>query len=123
MAWILLLLGIFLTGCSIPPRDEVVAGVTIPIPGGMSRTADQRVEISLAGFGGGHVAYRGSAEPEEIVTFYQTEMPARGWKPNASLVTQGGLLAYSKDNKSVLIMVSKSSYDTTLAIIVGTKGP
>ena len=119
LALILVFLGSFLLGCSVEQRDEVIAGVTVPIPGGMSKAEDQRVELSIPGFGAAQVAYRGRVAPDKIVAFYQKEMPARGWKPNASLVTRGGLLAYSKDGKSVLLMVGESGSDTTLSVIVG----
>ena len=113
----------FLAGCAIEQRDEIVAGVTIPIPGGMSKAANERLEVALPGFGGGKVAYRGNVDPDEVVTFYQREMPARGWKSNASLVTRGGMLAYTKENRSVLIIVSSADRATTLGIVVGSTGP
>lgn len=118
-----LYLGLFLTGCAIEQRDEVVAGVTIPIPGGMSKSTEQRLELTLPGFEGGQVTYRGRVDPNEIVTFYQKELPARGWKPNASLVTRGGILAYTKDNRSVLVMTGTSDGYTTLSVMVGAMGP
>ena len=118
-----LFLGLFLMGCAIEQRDEVIAGATIPIPRGMSKAKDQRAELTVPGFGGEQVAYRGSTEPEEIIEFYKKEMPLRGWRPNASIVTRGGLLAYTKENKSVLITVSKSSGDTTLAVTVAGTRP
>lgn len=108
--------------CGFRQRDEIIAGVSVPIPRGMSTAADQRAEVTLPGFGGGQAAYRGRVAPEEIIAFYQRELPARGWRPNASLVTKGGALAYSKENKSVLIMVAKHDGDTILTVIVGGPG-
>lgn len=107
-------------GCALDQRDEIIGGITLPIPGGMSRAEDQTIELTVPGFEGGQAVYRGSVAPKEIVGFYKEEMAARGWKPNASLVIQGGYLAYSKDDKSVLITVGKSGRDTSLAILVGT---
>ena len=109
-------------GCA-EQRDEVIAGVAVPIPRGMSKDKDQKAELTVPGFGGEQVVYHGSTDPEEVITFYKKEMPLRGWKPNASLVTRGGLLAYSKENKSVLITVSKSGSDTSLAVLVAGTGP
>lgn len=119
LTFVVFICSLFFAGCGIGQRDEVIAGVTIPIPGGMSKAEDQRIELSVPGFGAAQVAYRGKVAPDKIVAFYQKEMPARGWKPNASLVTRGGLLAYSRDNKNVLIMVGQSGSDTTLSVIVG----
>ena len=120
-------LSLFFMGCATerrePQRDEVIAGVVMPIPRGMSKTKEQRIQLSLPGYGGGQETYRGRVDVSEIIAFYQKEMPARGWKANATLVTQGGMLAYTKDNRAVLIRVGTSGGDTTLAILVGTQGP
>jgi hypothetical protein len=89
----------------------------------MSRAADQRAEVTLPGFGGGQAAFGGRVTPDEILAFYQRELPARGWRPNASLVTKGGVLAYSRENKSVLIMVGEKGSDTILTIIAGGTAP
>lgn len=113
----------FLAGCAIEQRDEIVAGVAIPIPGGMSKAANERLEVIVPGFGGAKVAYRGNVDPDEVLAFYQKELPARGWKSNASLVTRGGVLAYTKDNKNLLITVSPSGGATTLGIVVGSINP
>ena len=111
-----------LPSCAIGPRDEIVAGVTIPVPGGMKKAPDEKMEINFPGFAGGRAAFRGSVPPDKIVSFYKEEMSARGWRTNASLVNQGGMLAYSKDGKNVLIMVSVSGGDTTLNVVVGSAG-
>lgn len=108
-----------LAGCALDQRDEVIGGVALPIPRGMSKAGDQTIELTIPGFEGGQAAYQGRVAPEEIVGFYRREMPARGWTPNASLVSQGGFLAYSKDNRSVLITVANNSGGTRLAILVG----
>lgn len=119
----LFLVGLSPSSCSIGEQEEVIAGVTIPIPRGMSKATDQRVELTLPGFGGGTVSFRGSTDPNKIIGFYEKEMPGRGWKPNASLVSRGGVLAYSKDNKSVIIMVGKSEGQTSLSVTVGGIAP
>ena len=110
-----LLLGTLLESCSLlypedEDREEVVAGIRIPVPRGMNKSTEQRVDLSLPGLEGGTVTYQGNVDPNKIVSFYQTEMPQRGWLPRARLVSQGisqgGTLAFSKDARSVLIRVS-----------------
>lgn len=122
-----LVLILSLTGCAlnhvIEERDEVIAGLTIPIPRGMTRVLNLGIGLTVPGFAGEKVTYRGETSPHEIVTFYQNEMPARSWKPNASLVTQGGILAYTKDNRSVLITVDNNDSGASLTIVVGSMGP
>ncbi len=103
--------------------DEVVAGSPIPIPTEMNKSTDQGIELMVPGFNGGQVAYQGKMEPREVIRFYQKNMPLKGWHPYASLVTGGGLLVFTKSNKSVLIMVSESNGNTTLAILVGVMPP
>jgi len=102
---------------------EVIAGSPIPIPSEMSKATDQSMELMVPGFRGGQVAYQGKVELREIIRFYQKNMPLNGWDPYASLVTGGGLLVFTKSNKSVLIMVSESNGNTTLAILVGVMPP
>ena len=89
----------------------------------MNKSTDQGIELMVPGFNGGQVAYQGKVEPREVIRFYQKNMPLNGWDPYASLVTGSGLLVFTKSNKSVLIMVSASTGNTTLAILVGVMPP
>ncbi|OGQ78785.1 MAG: hypothetical protein A3F90_15115 [Deltaproteobacteria bacterium RIFCSPLOWO2_12_FULL_60_19] len=112
-----------LASCAtIGARDEIVAGVTIPVPGGMRKAPEEKMELNFPGFSGGRAAFRGSVPADEVVEFYKKEMSARGWRSNASLVTHGGMLAYSKDGKNVLIMISGAGGDTALNLVVGSAG-
>lgn len=120
---VLLLLVSLIIPHAIAQTNEVIAGVSIPIPPGMNRTTDQRIEMTVPGFKGGQKAYQGGVDPSEVITFYQKRMPLDGWNPFASLVTGGGLLVYTRNNQSVLIMVEESNGETTLAIMVGTTNP
>ena len=121
--WVLLLIMPLGSALGDQPSDEVVAGSPIPIPSEMNKSTDQGIELMVPGFNGGQVAYQGEVEPREVIRFYQKNMPLNGWDPYASLVTGGGLLVFTKSNKSVLIMVSESNGNTTLAILVGVMPP
>ncbi len=103
--------------------NEVIAGVSIPIPPGMNRTTDQRIEMTVPGFKSGQNAYQGDVDLNEVITFYRKQMPLDGWNPYASLVTGSGLLVYTRTNQSVLIMVEENNGKTTLAIMIGTTNP
>ena len=120
---ILLLLVSLIVPHAAAQTNEVIAGVSIPIPPEMSKATDERVELIVPGFKGGQEAYQGSVDPSEVITFYQKQMPLDGWNPFVSLVTGGGLLVYTRNNQSVLISVGKSNGKTTLAIMVGTTNP
>lgn len=122
----LLTLGVFLAGvlvaCAGRSREEEIAGVRIPIPRGMSRSGEAEARIALGGVGGSQVLFRGNVEPDDVVAFYQKEMPARGWRESASILARGGALAFAKEKQSVVITVGKTGGETTLGILVGRAG-
>jgi hypothetical protein len=110
---------IIFAGCG-GSHEESVAGVNIPIPGGMTKSGEKGVELSLPGFGGAQASYYGNMDPGRVIEFYKKEMPARGWKTSAGLVSQGGMLTYAHEGKSVVVMVGKSGSATTMTVTVGT---
>jgi len=107
-----------LAGCD-GSHDETVGGLQVPIPGGMTKSEEKGVELSIPGFGGAQASYRGKLEPNQVVDFYKKEMPARGWKPSIGVLSQGGMLTYAKEGKSLIVMVGKSNGDTNMTITVG----
>ena len=123
LIWVLFLVMPMDSAVGNQDSDEVIAGSPIPIPSEMNKSTDQGIELMVPGFNGGQVAYQGKVEPREVIRFYQKNMPLKGWHPYASLVTGGGLFVFTKSNKSVLIMVSESNGNTTLAILVGVMPP
>lgn len=98
--------------------EETVGGVKIPIPGGMKKSQGQGIELSLPGFGGAQAAYQGKVDPDKVVEFYRKEMPARGWEGSIGLLSQGGMLTYVKDNKTVIVTVGKTDSGTSMTITV-----
>ena len=102
--------------------EETVAGIRVPIPNAMKKSQGNGIEISLPGFGGGQASFQGNMDPDRVIDFYKKEMADRGWTPNLSLVSRGGMLAYTKEGKSVLVTVGKSEATTTLTITVGGGG-
>jgi hypothetical protein len=107
-----------LAGCS-GSYEETIAGVQVPIPGGVTKSPQQGIELALPGFGGAQVSYEGNVEPENIMAFYKKEMPARGWQPAAGILTKGGMLSYTKEGKAAVIMVGPKDGKTALTIMVG----
>src|SRR5215475_1585589 len=103
--------------------EETVGGVKIPIPGGMTRSQESGIEVSLPGFGGAQAAYRGKLDPEKVIEFYQKEMSARGWKPSIRLLSKGGMLTYVKDSTTVIITVEKTDSGARMAIIAAGTQP
>ena len=111
-------MAVMLAGCG-GSHDETVGGLQVPIPGGMTKSEEKGVELSIPGFGGAQASYRGKLEPNQVVDFYKKEMPARGWKPSIGVLSQGGMLTYAKEDKSLIVMVGKSNGDTNMTITVG----
>ena len=99
--------------------EETVGGVKIPIPGGMTRSQETGIEVSLPGFGGAQASYQGKLAPEKVIDFYRQEMTARGWRPSLGLLSKGGMLTYVKDSTTVIITVGKTDSGTGLTIIAG----
>jgi len=116
-----ILLAAILAGCS-GSYEETVAGVKIPIPKGMTKSPAAGVELSLGGFGGAQASFQGNLEPGNIVEFYQQEMPSRGWEPNIGITSKGGMLTYTKENQTVVVMIIKSDTGSNLSITVGGTG-
>ena len=110
------------SGCS-GSYEETVGGVKIPIPGGMTRSQESGIEVSLPGFGGAQAAYRGKLDPEKVIEFYQREMSARGWQPSIRLLSKGGMLTYVKDSTTVIITVEKTDSGARMAIIAAGTQP
>jgi hypothetical protein len=98
--------------------EETVGDVKIPIPRGMTKSQQKGMELSLPGFGGALAAYEGKMAPDNVVEFYRQEMPARGWEPSIGLLSQGGMLTYVKDQKTVIVTVGKTDSGTSMTITV-----
>jgi hypothetical protein len=99
--------------------EETLGGVKIPIPGGMTKSQENGIELSLPGFGGAQAAYQGKVDTDKVIEFYKREMPARGWKPTIGLVSKGGMLSYVKESTTVIVMVRKTDSGTSMTIIAG----
>jgi hypothetical protein len=103
-------------------RDEMIGGVTVPVPSAMKKSAEKPLEVSILGFGAGQATFHGNMERAELVEFYKKELPAQGWQENMKLLSGGAMLAYSKDGKTLLIGISKQDQDTVLSLTVGGVG-
>jgi hypothetical protein len=114
-------LTLIFAGCS-SSYEETVGGVKVPIPNGMTKSQAKGIQLSLPGFGGAQASFQGNLEPEKIVEFYKKEMPNRGWQPNMELTSKGGMLTYTKENQTVVVMATKSDGGSNLSITVGGIG-
>jgi hypothetical protein len=112
---------ILIAGCQ--HRDEVIAGVDVPIPREMQKIPDKGFD-PIPGFEVGQASFRGTVAPGEIFTFYQEVMEARGWRPDSYFAGEKDQIAYAKGNKTVLISYHKNGDGTSdLTIMVGPGKP
>jgi hypothetical protein len=120
--WVPCILLLIITGCQ--KRNEVIAGVEVPIPEKMTKNPD-KVFDPIPGFQDGQVSYQGKVTPKEIFDFYQEVMAAKGWQPTARFAgDQKDSIAYTKGNRLVLVKYNENPDGTTvLTLMVGTQDP
>ena len=120
--WIPCILLLIITGCQ--KRNEVIAGVDVPIPEKMTKNPD-KVFDPIPGFQDGQVSYQGKVTPKEIFNFYQEVMAAKGWQPTARFAgNEQDSIGYTKGNRLVLVKYNENPDGTTvLTIMVGTQDP
>jgi hypothetical protein len=118
IAGLLLAAAVVFGGCS-GSHEETIAGVSVPIPAGMTKSPQRGIAFALPGFGGAQANYEGSIEPEKVVDFYKKELPRRGWQSSAGIVGKGGMLSYTKEGKTLVMMIGSQNGKTSLALMVG----
>ena len=120
--WVPCILLLIITGCQ--KRNEVIAGLEIPIPEKMTKNPD-KVFDPIPGFQDGQASYQGKVTPKEIFNFYQEVMAAKGWQPTARFAgDQQDSIGYTKGNRLVLVKYNENPDGTTvLTVMVGTQDP
>lgn len=115
---LVLIAAIISSGCS-RSHEETIAGVSVPIPRGMTKSPQQGIQLALPGFSGAQASYEGSVEPEKLVAFYKKEMPERGWQSAAGILGKGGMLSYTKEDKMLVVMIGTQDGKTGLTVMIG----
>jgi hypothetical protein len=122
MLWVPFILLLITTGCQ--KRNEVIAGLEIPIPEKMTKNPD-KVFDPIPGFQDGQASYQGKVTPKEIFNFYQEVMAAKGWQPTSRFAgNEQNSIAYTKGNRLLLVKYNENPDGTTvLTLMVGTQDP
>lgn len=122
LLWTPLIALLITTGCQ--KRNEVIAGLEIPIPEKMTKNPD-KVFDPIPGFQDGQASYQGKITPKEIFDFYQEVMAAKGWQPTSRFAgNEQDSIAYTKGNRLVLVKYNPNPDGTTvLTVMVGTQDP
>ena len=122
LLWMPFIVLLITTGCQ--KRNEVIAGLEIPIPEKMTKNPD-KVFDPVPGFQDGQASYQGKVTAKEIFNFYQEVMAAKGWQPTARFAgDEQNSIGYTKGNRLVLVKSNENPDGTTLlTIMVGTQDP
>ena len=122
LLWMPVIVLLITTGCQ--KRNEVIAGLEIPIPEKMTKNPD-KVFDPVPGFQDGQASYQGKVTAKEIFNFYQEVMAAKGWQPTARFAgDEQNSIGYTKGNRLVLVKSNENPDGTTvLTIMVGTQDP
>src|SRR5215475_12245342 len=122
LLWMAFIALLSTAGC--PKRNEVLAGLEIPIPEKMTKNPD-KVFDPIPGFQDGQASYQGKVTPKEIFNFYQEVMAAKGWQPTARFAgNEQDSIAYAKGNRLLLVKYNPNPDGTTvLTLMVGTQDP
>jgi hypothetical protein len=122
LLWMPFIVLLISTGCQ--KRNEVIAGLEIPIPEKMTKNPD-KVFDPIPGFQDGQASYEGKVTPKEIFNFYQEVMAAKGWQPTARFAgNQQDSIGYTKGNRLLLVKYNENPDGTTvLTLMVGTQDP
>jgi hypothetical protein len=115
---------IFLIIAGCQQRNEVIAGVEVPIPAKMTKNPDKAFD-PIPEFKDGQVSYQGKVTPKEIFDFYQEVMAAKGWQPTARFAgNEQNSIGYTKGERLVLVRYNENPDGTTvLTVMVGTQDP
>jgi hypothetical protein len=118
-----LLLILFLVPAGCQRRNADIAGVTVPIPSQMQKLPDKAFD-PIPGFEDGQTSFQGKITADEIISFYQENMEARGWKPTTFMGGNKNQFTYTKDNRICLVWYTENNDGTTtLTLMVGTLNP
>jgi hypothetical protein len=122
LLWMPIIALLITTGCQ--KRNEVIAGLEIPIPEKMTKNPD-KVFDPIPGFQDGQASYQGKVTPKEIFDFYQEVMAAKGWQPTARFAgNEQDSIGYTKGNRLLLVKYNENPDGTTvLTLMVGTQDP
>jgi hypothetical protein len=122
LLWMPFIVLLITTGCQ--KRNEVIAGLEIPIPEKMTKNPD-KVFDPIPGFQDGQASYQGKVTPKEIFNFYQEVMAAKGWQPTSRFAgNEQDSIAYTKGNRLLLVKYNANPDGiTVLTLMVGTQDP
>jgi hypothetical protein len=98
--------------------DDTQGGATVQLPDDVPLMPDARVDPTSDET---YIVYTTSASLKEIESFYQKEMPARGWEPEKDNDLVGnGYLDYSKDggNRVVNLYAAEEDGEVTVDIFI-----
>ena len=62
--------------------------------------------------------YQGRADFEDILAFYQVQIPAHGWRPAGNPAADGPIQSYAKGPESLQVSVSSAGGVATITVVI-----
>ncbi len=121
------ILVVFLTSCaahsegqkgkapvsSAPPARPVLQYTDFPdlvLPNELEIIREKTLIVKTPTYVGGLIMARGRVTVESLVTFFERQLTARGWREMGSIRYKNTLLAFKRPNGSCFIYISSSSF-------------
>ncbi|WP_299226007.1 hypothetical protein [Sulfurihydrogenibium sp.] len=65
-----------------------------------------------------YLIYKGEGYIQDLVNFYDREMPKAGWKKISALIGKDAILAFQKDNQIIVIKIQYGLTNTYLRMLL-----
>jgi len=78
--------------------------------------------VTPPGQSGGTVSFKGSADPQKVMDYYQTQLKGKGWNQEQATANPNALFtAFSKDDQQITISVEGDASSSILIVNYGKK--
>lgn len=103
--------------------SDIDQPITIEAPescAGATNDLPMMADATGKGNFGGAIFYKTASAPEDVVKFYQKQMPAAGWEAEGEPTSMGSLaqLAFTKDGQTAQIVITAADGQTQVMITV-----
>jgi hypothetical protein len=103
-------------------KDEIL-GESVPIYPGFEIVPSKSFIYESGNIKVGRLVFRGKASVKDIVSYYKSTLPDKGWEPVAvTIYGKSAQLTFTTPNQLLQINVVKGFSGTTLIVQFGPKG-
>jgi hypothetical protein len=65
-----------------------------------------------------YLVYKGEGYIQDLINFYDKEMPKAGWRRISALIGKGAILTFQKDNQIIVIKIQYGLINTYLRMLL-----